>query len=129
MARWPEGSNVHGRIDRVLDLLGNAHRRYVVYALRSDAPATVDELADAVVTGGVADDRERVASSLVHVHLPKLDDCGVVTYRGPGEPVALADGVDRLAPFLDVAARRETDRIAAGTPGLAPESVAGPGSE
>lgn len=125
MARCQDEVAVHERIDRSLDLLGSAYRRRVVYVLRENRTATIDELADAVVDAGLADDRDRVRASLVHVHLPKLRDFDVVEYAGLDGTVSLADGVARLDPFLDAAAREETtgDSVPATEPHL--DAVAG----
>ncbi|WP_115862727.1 DUF7344 domain-containing protein [Halorussus litoreus] len=108
MVRCQDEVAVHERIDRSLDLLESAHRRRVVYVLRENGTATIDDLADAVVDAGLADGHDRVRTSLVHVHLPKLRDFDVVEYAGPDGTVSLADGVARLDPFLDAAAREET---------------------
>ena len=101
-------SPVHERIDRSCDLLRSAHRRQVIYALREYGPSTADELADAVASG-VSDERRRVLTSHVHTHLPNLAEADVVEYDGPDDVVALSDGVERLEPFLSVAAREEGD--------------------
>jgi hypothetical protein len=102
-------SPVRERIDRSCDLLRNALRRHVIYALRENGPATADELAEAVVSAGVSDCRDRVLTSLVHTHLPKLAEAGVVEYDGPESLVSLSDGVTDLEPFLSVAAQEEDD--------------------
>jgi len=125
MVRCQDESGLHERIDRSFDLLGSACRRRVIYALRADGPATVEELADAVVAAGVADERERIVASLTHAHLPKLDEFDVVEYAGPDAPVTLADGVELLEPFLRIAARRETNRDPNPAAGPAPDAVAG----
>lgn len=108
MARGYDSRSAHERIDRSCDLLGSAYRRYVVYSLQKDGPASVAELADALVASQVADERERAMASLVHTHLPKLDEFGVIDYEGPEESVSL-EQVGRLEPFLTAAARREAD--------------------
>lgn len=115
-------SPIHERIDRSCKLLGNAYRRRVIYALQKDGPSTAEDLADAVVSAGLADARKRVLASLVHTHLPKLADAGVVEYDGPEDVVALSDGVADLQPFLTVAAREEADCEP-------PQSVAPPGPD
>ena len=102
-------STVHDHVDRSFDLLGDSYRRRVVYVLTERGPATVGELADAVVSAGLADERDSALASLVHVHLPKLDDANVVEYEGPNQAVSLDEAVTRLEPFLSVAARREAD--------------------
>ena len=96
------------RIDRSYDLLSHAYRRQILYALREDGTATTGELADAVLTAGLADARDRTLAGLIHTHLPKLDDHGIVEYDRDDGVVSLADGVSRLEPFLEVTARRET---------------------
>lgn len=102
-------SSIHERIDRSCDLLRSAHRRRVIYRLRKNGPSTADELADAVVSAGIADDRRRVLTSLVHTHLPKLAEADVVEYSGPDDVVSLSDGVEELEPFLSMVAQREAD--------------------
>ncbi|WP_137283577.1 DUF7344 domain-containing protein [Halorussus salinisoli] len=103
--RWTD----HEQIDRSCDLLGSAYRRCVVYTLQEDGPASLGELADAVVSAEIATDRKRAMASLVHTHLPKLADSDVVEYDDPEVAVSLDDGVEALEPFLTLTARQETD--------------------
>lgn len=100
---------VHERIDRSCDLLSSAYRRRVIYTLQKDGPASVGELADAVVSTGVADVRERAVASLVHTHLPKLAEFGIIEYDSPDDDVSLADTLELLEPFLTVAAQEEAE--------------------
>jgi hypothetical protein len=100
---------VHERIDRSCNLLSSAYRRRVIYALRKEGRASVGDLADAVVSAGVADVREQAVASLVHTHLPKLAEAGVVEYDGPNDDVSLAENTELLEPFLTVAAREEAE--------------------
>lgn len=109
MAEGKDSPVLRERTDRSFDLLSSAYRRRVIYALVTQGPASVGELADAVVSAGIADARDRAVVSLVHMHLPKLDDFDVVEYAGPDEAVSLGDEVERLEPYLSVAARREAD--------------------
>ena len=96
--------------DCAFDLLGDATRRRTLSVLRgADGAMALDDLAAAVV----ADDRdvtpaevsrnrcERVAASLHHSHLPKLDDAGVVAYDPAGNRVEETPAGDDLDPFLD----------------------------
>lgn len=110
MVAGHDTSPIHERIDRSCELLQNAYRRRVIYALQKRGPATANELADAVVSAGLADDRRQVLTSLVHTHLPKLAAAEVVEYEGPDDVVSLSEGVEALEPFLSVAAREEDDR-------------------
>jgi hypothetical protein len=100
--------SVRERITRSCGLLSSSYRRRVIYALQEDGPASVGELADAVVSTGIADARKRAMASLVHTHLPKLDEFDVVEYDDPDDDVSLDDGITRLEPFLTAAAREET---------------------
>ncbi|WP_132057375.1 DUF7344 domain-containing protein [Halorussus amylolyticus] len=109
MERGNCGPEVHDRLDASFGLLAHAHRRSVLYALREDGPKTRDELADELVATGVADDRDRTVASLFHTHLPKLDDAGVVEYDRDDGVVSLAPDVERLEPYLDIAAHHEAD--------------------
>lgn len=102
---------VRKRIDRSCDLLSSSYRRCVIYALRRDGPASVGELADEVVSAGIADVRERTIASLVHTHLPRLDEFDVVEYDDPNGDVSLDEGIERLEPFLTTAARAESERL------------------
>ncbi|THE63365.1 hypothetical protein D8Y22_18905 [Salinadaptatus halalkaliphilus] len=77
-------------LDLVFNLLSNRRRRYTLYFLydRPDGVATLEELTDHVVgletqigeTGGASTDEqiEEVRVELQHVHLPKLEDAGVL---------------------------------------------------
>lgn len=109
MVGGTDSRTVAERIDRSYDLLSHGYRRRILYALREDGTATAGELADAVLAAGLADARDRALAALVHTHLPKLDDHGVVEYDRDDGVVALTDSVSRLEPFLEVTARREAD--------------------
>ncbi|ELZ02856.1 DUF7344 domain-containing protein [Natrialba asiatica] len=77
-------------LDRVFDLLSNRRRRYALYTLyeQSDGVATIDELTDRVCTFDrqftpsetttAGDFQRAVRTELLHVHLPKLADAGVL---------------------------------------------------
>ncbi|MFC4541473.1 hypothetical protein ACFO5R_05985 [Halosolutus amylolyticus] len=85
-------------LDLIFDILSNRHRREVLYHLndRPDGVATVDELTDTVAAreheSGRADrdaDEERnlIRTELQHVHLPKLEDAGIVEHDRRSETV------------------------------------------
>ncbi|UPV99185.1 hypothetical protein M0R88_11680 [Halorussus gelatinilyticus] len=102
-------TTVSERIDRSCELLRSAYRRRIIYALRRGGPASVGELADVVTAVGLVEDRQRAIASLVHTHLPKLSEAGVIEYEGAEETVSLAESVEELEPLLTVAARQEVD--------------------
>lgn len=117
MVGGPATSMNSERIDHSCDLLGSAYRRCVIYVLRDDGPTGLGELADAVVSSDIAEDRTRATASLVHTHLPKLAEHDVIAYDDPEDAVWLTDGVEALEPFLTVAARQETDGEQLASPG------------
>ncbi|ELY79800.1 hypothetical protein [Natrinema pallidum] len=97
-------------LDLVFDLLSNSRRRYVLYDLndRPDGVATIENLTENVIaleeatacdtadgestTGSTADSdatdqRTGVQLELQHVHLPKLEDAGVLEHDRRSETV------------------------------------------
>lgn len=98
-------------VSAAFDLLSNARRRGVLYAVSRDGTTTVAELADRIAAWQDGDhSAEDVRTSLVHAHLPRLADAGVVAYdhqRGVVEPT---DDANDLEPYLEQTARSETSR-------------------
>ncbi|MFD1645837.1 DUF7344 domain-containing protein [Haloarchaeobius litoreus] len=83
--------------DQLYRGLAAAERRRVLYSLLTEGPATVDELAT-LLTGWRAtdigrmmtpDDRDRLLTELVHIHLPLLEDAGLVVRNDDTESVEL----------------------------------------
>ncbi|WP_135830085.1 DUF7344 domain-containing protein [Halorussus halobius] len=107
-------------VSATFDLLSNARRRGVLYAVGRDGAVTVETLADRIASwqrdGGDAPDADAVRTSLVHAHLPKLDEANAVDYdrgRGTVEPAARASTLDSYLeltrdsePFPSGASRR-----------------------
>lgn len=81
MAVQGHSSADRNRVQRVQEVLGNPQRRSVLQELASLAGDEVsfETLADRVAQREPLD-RDRVASDLHHIHLPKLADLGVITY-------------------------------------------------
>ena len=77
-------------LDLVFDLLSNRRRRYALYFLfdQHDGVATIDDVAEHVVTlehqlghakdGSLSEREDGVRIELQHVHLPKLEDAGIL---------------------------------------------------
>ncbi|ELY86196.1 DUF7344 domain-containing protein [Natrinema altunense] len=103
-------ADVPPSLDLVFDLLSNSRRRYVLYDLndRPDGVATIENLTENVIsleeatacddadgespTGSTADSdsmdrRTGVQLELQHVHLPKLEDAGVLEHDRRSETV------------------------------------------
>ncbi|UTF52298.1 DUF7344 domain-containing protein [Natronosalvus rutilus] len=81
-------------LDLVFELLASRRRRQALYYLseQSDGVASVDEIADYVHTNDdrsdcSADGRSEIAAGLRHVHLPKLEDAGVVDHDARSQTV------------------------------------------
>lgn len=87
-------------------LLARGRRRRLLSALADRDRATVEELAAAIADGTDAE-HTRLAGSLVHVHLPKLDDAGVVVYDADASVVEPTDEVERLLAVVELADSRE----------------------
>ena len=96
--------------DTVFSLLSNSRRRAAIEVLRErDGTASVSDLATAVAAREHGVDaaslerkqRKRVYVALKQVHLPRLEDEGVVHYDPDDNTVVLADDVAELEPFLD----------------------------
>ncbi len=71
------------RMSVVHDALASANRRQILryLAAQGDDGATVDELVDELIDHDeTEDDRQRIATTLHHVELPKLADGGFIEY-------------------------------------------------
>lgn len=97
-------------LDALVALLGNTRRRFVLrYLQLRDAPVPIEELTEAVARWE-CDDLDEITSHLIeciraslhHVHLPKLDDAGLVRYDPAAEWAWIPENADfnRLDSFL-----------------------------
>lgn len=109
------GDDYTGYLNRVFEVLAHEHRRYVLYCLLDGDQdvASLDELVDYVATHdpNVRDPvsesaRERLATELDVVHLPKLEDLGTVEYDRRSEAVRY-DRVPSLEEWAEHAMYRE----------------------
>ncbi|MFC3477971.1 DUF7344 domain-containing protein [Halobacterium litoreum] len=82
--------------DDLFVALADATRRRVLWYLRAEDEVAVDDLVDVLAGWQLADtdvvdaaDRERIAVSLHHVHLPRLANAGLVEWDAGN--VSLAD--------------------------------------
>ncbi|WP_089883110.1 DUF7344 domain-containing protein [Halogeometricum limi] len=81
----------------MFDTLADATRRRVLAALTEDVTVGTDSLLDAV-----ADDEETATrTSLHHVHLPKLERDGFVSWDRGDETVSRGPRWERAASVLD----------------------------
>lgn len=92
-------------VSTTFDLLSDARRRGVLYALEQNERTTLDTLAERIArweqkagrTTAAADD---VRTSLVHAHLPRLADADVIEFDPATGTVELTDEIGALRPFL-----------------------------
>lgn len=96
-------------IDALLKAIADCRRRQVMYVLReSDEERSLERLATEIGNGdgspeGDGTSIEQTKVSLCHHHLPKLADCGIVTWdqsRGEVSPGPAFDTVESLLRSL-----------------------------
>lgn len=92
--------------DRINSLLASSRRRCVLSMLADGDEVTVEKLARTIAArerNGTFDDdrRDRVVVSLVHNHLPRLADHGVVDYDRQDGTVSAGRSFAELEPFLE----------------------------
>lgn len=103
----PDAGHGTTRADVAFPLLSSRHRRYILYALtRCTGTVALRELADQLVRWdeAVIDDREQIITSLYHVHLPKLEESGVLTFDSTQRLIELEKRAEELKPYLELAA-------------------------
>lgn len=103
------------QIDMVTEALANERRRYVLYYLRDNESAELDELTEQVAvreTGtppGELDEQTRrnVRIDLCHAQLPKLEDTGMIEYDRRHGSIRFRRPPDEVEYFLDYCATLE----------------------
>ena len=100
--------------DELFRVLAHPRRRFTLQYLQTvETPLTIDELTTELGawedhrtgTDQSRDDRTGIRISLVHSHLPKMADAGVVTYDATRQTVMLADGADEVYTHLQAMTR------------------------
>jgi len=96
-------------IDTVLDLCRDQHRRIVLAVLADQQRSlTVNDLRNAIIkhnhhtsiTDAATELTTRVQIELVHVHIPKLEEAGVIEYDMDRQLVEPTAQFDDLQPHL-----------------------------
>lgn len=102
--------------DECFDLLSNHRRRYTLYYVTQNGEqATIGELSDQIAAweNGVGvdavsyDERKRVYTSLQQVHLPRMDENGVIEFDDREGTVDIGPTAEDLEVYLEVV--REDD--------------------
>lgn len=118
-------------VSDAFDLLRDARRRGVLYTVARKGRTHVSEIARRISawqsTRGEEVDASAVETALVHSHLPKLEDAGVIEYDTDDRTVDLTDSASDLEPFLQCTREREPSLFrAARTPDVERVIGAGP---
>ncbi|WP_265108554.1 response regulator [Halosolutus halophilus] len=97
--------------DDLFRVLSDSSRRTVLFHLRQHRAATLDELVDVLSATSTEDsgeyDRAHAQTSLLHSHLPLLEDHGLLTYD-PGERIAESTNLQgKIGEWLDLAVRQQ----------------------
>lgn len=132
--------------DEAFDLLSNHRRRYTLYHLsRNGKRAAIGELSERIAAweNGTslrevsADERKRVYTSLQQIHLPRMDETGVVEFDDRAGVVELGPAAEDLDVYMETVEGRDipwsqyylllatinTVVLAAGQVGLSPLST------
>jgi len=95
----------------VFEMLSNQRRRYVVhYLLARDGPAELRDVSRKVAAwengkppeAVSSEERRRAYNALQQVHLPKMDDAGLVEYDADRSTLAATDDLTELRVYLEV---------------------------
>lgn len=84
-------------LDAVFDALAHPYRRSVLQSLDRESPRGLDELAERIAEIRETASEDRVEIALVHQHLPRMADAGLVTYDDDVRECALAEASTALA--------------------------------
>lgn len=107
----PRGTRADLSTDALFTVFSDVVRRAVVVHLRQHGVATLDELVDVIVVASgdeyTGDDRDHIRFSLLHNHLPHLEDHGLVAYDPDQDVVEATDLHEEIGEWLDLAVRRD----------------------
>lgn len=102
--------------DDRFDLLSNHRRRYALHYMQNNGEqATLGELSDTIAAweNGIDpeevsyDERKRVYTSLQQVHLPRMDEAGVVEFDDREGVVEIGPAAENLDVYLEVVDSRD----------------------
>ncbi|ELY49190.1 DUF7344 domain-containing protein [Natronolimnohabitans innermongolicus] len=104
-------------LDDIYELLSESRRRYILYYFLDNEHANVEGLSlqiaawelDSTVDVVTEERKQRVTTSLIHSHLPKLADYGLIEYDGRTGDVVATDELDDVCDTIARARRAEDD--------------------
>lgn len=88
--------------DELFSVLADDRRRQILQYLADHDRTTVTDIVDSIAVEADASTRARIAVSLVHTHLPKLADAGVLEYDERTKSVVATPIIDRFQPVLEL---------------------------
>ncbi|TYL36064.1 hypothetical protein CV102_24295 [Natronococcus pandeyae] len=94
----------------LFDAFSDKRRQHVLEYLSDYGIATLDELTTRVASRekkSSEEQQQQIAISLVHHHLPKLEETGIVSYDSDHKNIQLLADPAELAPYLALATDRE----------------------
>lgn len=98
------------RLSELLSGLSRRRRREVLYYLVEHELADLESVAGRIARRERGADPEAVRIDLVHNHLPKLADRGLIEYDPRNGTIRLIDLEDRFVALLDRCRALESDR-------------------
>lgn len=91
----------------IFELLANERRQLAIqYLTRTVGAVPISDLGDQIALWEGEHTREqyeRICTSLVHIHVPKLREAGILRYDETNETVTLQETADQLIPYLELA--------------------------
>lgn len=116
ISEWDESE----MLDVAFTLLSDSRRRHLLYRLADGGSMTTEELSleitawerDIPVEAVREDDRKQVETTLVHAHLPRLADHGVLETDSETREVVTAERFAEIRPFVERARSIELDEHA-----------------
>ncbi|RQG91542.1 hypothetical protein EA462_06170 [Natrarchaeobius halalkaliphilus] len=97
------------RMEAACSLLAESERRYLLYLLAEGRGSSLEDLVTQVAAWELeqpaatvdSEGRQRIYAGLVHNHLPRLADYGIIEYDLRSDEIVLADGFDDIKPLLE----------------------------
>lgn len=86
-------------LDGFAEAMGHEYRRRVLFMLYSDGDTQLDVPDDLNTTGH---DPEQFHLALVHIHLPKLESNGFITWDRADGTIQRGERFESLGPLLEV---------------------------
>ncbi|WP_440764999.1 DUF7344 domain-containing protein [Natronorubrum sp. DTA7] len=110
-------------LDTVYGLLSESRRRYVLYYFLENDHGNIESLSLQIAAWGqdgsidaiTKEQKQSVTTSLIHSHLPKLEDHGLIEYDGRTGDVIVDDGFDGIRTTIARARAAEEEVEVTGT--------------